>query len=142
MLLKLKPTSRLTRACARFSLAIGEDSVMRVTRPAAVGVALASALTCVACLTVASDAAARAASSATHAGTLTCYDFAVGALRQHAVVRRMPQACAGLAPTEVNETVARAIRTVLGPLHKAAAREQAIADSRYLGSLVRPVRPA
>jgi hypothetical protein len=41
----------------------------------------------------------------------------------------------------VNEAVARAIRTVVGPLPKAAAREQAVADSRYLGSLVRPVRP-
>jgi hypothetical protein len=58
------------------------------------------------------------------------------------VVERTPPACAGLGPEEVNETVARAIRTVVGPLPKAAARAHAVADSRYLGALIRPVRPA
>jgi hypothetical protein len=140
-----------TKACgaarprARLWRAISEDGVMRVTRLAAVAIALAAALTCVACLTAAGTAAARAASSAPSSSTPACYDYAVAALRQHVVVRRMPPACAGLAPQEVNEAVARAIRTVVGPLHKAAARALAVADSRYLGSLVRPVglaRPA
>jgi len=84
----------------------------------------------------------RAASSALPPSTSACYSFAVGALRQHVVVDRMPPVCAGLAPEDVNEAVARAIRTAVGPLPKAAARRQAVADSRYLGSLVRPVAPA
>jgi AcrR family transcriptional regulator len=47
----------------------------------------------------------------------------------------------GLVAQQVNEAVARAIRTVVGPLPKAAARRLAIADSRYLSSLVRPAAP-
>ena len=119
--------------------------MVRVTRLAAVAIALA-ALTCVACLSVAGPATAathvRAASPAPPANTPSCYAFAVRALQQHVVVHGMPPACAGLAPEQVNEAVVRALRTVVGPLHKAAARHQAVADSRYLGSLVRQVRPA
>ena len=114
---------------------------MRVTRPAAVAGALAVALIFLGWLTTA-GAAARAASFSPPVNTPACYDFAVGALRQRVVVRRMPPACAGLAPQQVNEAVARAIRTVVGPLPKAAARAQAVADSRYLGGLIRPVGPA
>lgn len=101
-----------------------------------VAVAVTAALTYAACVTTASTAVA-----ATPASTTACYNFAVGALRQHVVVHLQPAACAGLAPQEVNEAVARAIRTVVGPLPKAAARRQAVADSRYLGSLVRPAAP-
>jgi hypothetical protein len=95
------------------------------------------------CLSAPSTAWARsrAASSASPASASACYDFAVGALRKHLVVRRTPPACAGLAPEEVNEAVARAVRTVVGPLPKAAARHQAVADSRYLASLVRRAGP-
>jgi hypothetical protein len=53
----------------------------------------------------------------------------------------MPPACTGLSPEQVNEAVSRAIRTIVGPLPKAAARKLAVADSRYLGSLIRLVRP-
>jgi hypothetical protein len=115
-----------------------------VVRRRAAAVAIAAALTCV-LSTAPGTAPARAASSASPASTSACYDFAVGALRQHVVVHRTPPACAGLAPEEVNEAVARAVRTVVGPLPKAAARRQAVADSRYLASLVRragPGRPA
>jgi len=112
-----------------------------------VTVALAAAVTCAAWLTAAStaEAASTARTSGPTASTPACYDFAVGALRQHVVVHRIPPACAGLAPQDVNEAVARAIRTVVGPLPKAAARRQVEAESRYLGSLVRqaaPGRPA
>ena len=57
------------------------------------------------------------------------------------IVRHVPPVCAGLGAQQVNLAIARAIRTVVGPLHKAAARRQAEADSRYLESLVRPVQP-
>jgi hypothetical protein len=115
---------------------------MRVTRPAAMAGVLVVALVIPGVLTAAASAAARIASSAPPVNTPACYDFAVGALRRHVVVRRMPQACAGLAPQQVNEAVARAIRTVVGPLPKAVARAHAVADSRYLGSLIRQVGPS
>jgi hypothetical protein len=90
-------------------------------------------------------AANSARTPAPPASTPACYDFAVGALRHHVVVHRTPPACSGLPAQEINEAVARAIRTVVGPLPKAAGRRAAVADSRYLGSLVRPAaagRPA
>jgi hypothetical protein len=43
--------------------------------------------------------------------------------------------------TQVNEVVGRAIRTVAGPLPKAAARRQDLAESHYLASLIRQGRP-
>lgn len=122
---------------------------MCLTRRVAAAVALAAALACVTWPTAVGTAMAasrpRAASSAPPPSAAACYNFAVGALRRHIVVQRTPRACAGLAPQEVNEAVARAIRTAVGPLPKAAARRLAVADSRYLGNLVRPVaapRPA
>jgi hypothetical protein len=111
-----------------------------VRSPAAVAVALA-AFTFAACLTAgAAVAASTARASAPPASTPACYDFVVGALRHHVVVHRTPPACSGLPAQEINEAVARAIRTVVGPLPKAAERRQAVADSRYLGSLVRTAR--
>jgi manganese efflux pump family protein len=83
----------------------------------------------------------QAASSAPPASTESCYAFAVSALTSHVVVRRRPPACAGLPQAVVNQDVARAIRTVIGPLPKAKARSLAAADSRYLAGLVRTVRP-
>jgi hypothetical protein len=82
-----------------------------------------------------------AASSAPAGSTAACYAFAVSALRRHVVVRRIPPACAGVAATQVNEVVGRAIRTVAGPLPKAAARRDDQAESRYLAILIRQVRP-
>lgn len=109
--------------------------------PAAVAVALAAAVTCAAgWLSAASTAlaATTARTSSPPASAPACYDFAVGALRQHVVVHRTPPACAGLAPQEINDAVVRAIWTVVGPAPKAVARRLAVANSRYLGSLVRP----
>jgi len=122
--------------------------MVRLTRLAAAAMALAAALACGAWPAAASATAPtrpRAASSAPPSSTSACYSFAVDALRRHVVVQRTPPQCAGLAPQDVNEAVARAIWTVVGPRPKAAARRLAVSDSRYLGSLVRPVgrvRPA
>ncbi len=104
---------------------------------AEVGAALAVALVTA---TTASAGAVRA-SSTPPGNTESCYAFAVSALASHVVVRRRPPACAGLPQAVVNQDVARAIRTVVGPLPKAQARRLAAADSRYLANLVRPVRP-
>jgi manganese efflux pump family protein len=82
-----------------------------------------------------------AARSASTANTAACYAFAVSALRRHVIVRRTPPECAGLGATQVNDVVGRAIRTVAGPLPKAAARRQDLADSHYLASLIRQGRP-
>ena len=103
-------------------------------RPAAAAVALAVAVLC-ACLIAAGTAMATTTPPAT---APACYNFAVDALRRHVVVHRSPPACAGLAAEQVNEAVARAIRTVVGPLPKAAERRQALTYSRYLDSLIRP----
>ena len=106
---------------------------------------LAAALACAACLPAAGPAFATTrpdgARSAPPASTAACYAFAVGALRRHVVVRRTPSACAGLGAAQINQAVDRAIRTVAGPLPKAAARRQDLADSRYLASLIRQGRP-
>jgi hypothetical protein len=107
--------------------------------------ALAAAIACAA--SWASSATALAVTtgpsvqSPATASPAACYAVAVQALRRHVVVHRMPLACAGLAPQQVNEAIARAIRTVVGPAHKAAGRRLANADSRYLGSLVRQASP-
>jgi manganese efflux pump family protein len=118
---------------------------VRLIRSAAVAAVLTAALTWVAWLAAASTASAatraRVTPPAPTASVSACYDFAVGALRGHVVVRRTPPACAGLAAQQVNEAVARAIRTVVGPLPKAAGRRLAVADSHYLSSLVRPAAP-
>ena len=123
---------------------------MRWTALAAAGVALAACLLATACSGTAPAACpptARATTTARPrpngppASAEGCYVFAVTALRQHVIVRHIPPACAGLGAQQVNLVIARAIRTVVGPLHKAAARRQAALDSRYLGGLVRPVPP-
>ena len=113
-------------------------------RPAATRTLLA-ALVCACCWAGPASALAatrpHGASSASAASPAACYAFAVSALRRQAVVRHTPPACAGLGAEEINQTVGRAIRTVVGPLPKAAARRRALAESRYLGSLVRQIRP-
>jgi hypothetical protein len=111
--------------------------------------ALAAALVCAGCGPGAGQAPATtrplAARSGPAANTAACYALAVSALRRHVIVRRPPRECAGLGPAQVNEVVGRALRTVAGPLPKAAARRRDLADSRYLASLIRqagPPRPA
>jgi hypothetical protein len=110
---------------------------------------LAVALVCAACGQGAPQAPVTSSPVAAQSGpapnTAACYAFAVSALERHVVVRRTPPECARLGAAQLNEAVARAIRTVVGPLPKAAARRQADADSRYLASLIRqskPPRPA
>jgi manganese efflux pump family protein len=123
---------------------IGKDDGMRRITAGAAGT-LAAALVCAAWWLGAGQALATTPPSAgrsAHAGsTAACYAFAVGALRQRVVVRHIPAACDGLTPAQVNQAVGRAIRTVAGPLPKAAARRQDLADSRYLAVLVRQGRP-
>ena len=114
---------------------------------AAAGAALAATLLVTACAagtvqpgsTARLAAATRPGIAGSPASSEGCYAFAVSALRRHIVVRRTPAACAGLTQAQVNQDVARAIRTVVGPHPKAAARRLALADSRYLAGLVRPV---
>lgn len=107
--------------------------------------ALAAALVCAACGSGAGQASVPTRPVAPRPGptanTTACYAFAVSALRRQVIVRRTPPECAGLGAPQVNEIVGRAIRTVAGPLPKAAARRQNLADSRYLASLIRQGRP-
>lgn len=121
---------------------------MRWTTVAAIGALLSAVLvTGCAAATASAEVSARhpaaalATTSASTAGSDSCYSFAVSALRRHIVVRHRPPACAGLPQALVNQDVARAIRTVVGPHPKAAERRLAVAESRYLGNLVRAVRP-
>ncbi|HXW86819.1 MAG TPA: hypothetical protein VEJ42_01030 [Streptosporangiaceae bacterium] len=113
-------------------------------RPAATRTLMA-ALVCACCWAGPAPAFAatrpHAASSASPASPAACYAVAVSALRRQAVVRRTPPACAGLGAVQINQAVGRAIRTVVGPLPRAAARRRALAESRYLASLVRQARP-
>jgi manganese efflux pump family protein len=69
----------------------------------------------------------------------SCQAYLVSAIEQHITVTVLPRSCAGQSHGQVNETVARSIRQAVGPLPKAAARRLAVADSRYLAHLVRPV---
>jgi hypothetical protein len=127
--------------------AIGKDWWVRHTTITAVAVLIAALATACTARTAAPQGAIRVvsitriASGTPPDGSDTCYAFAVSALRRHVVVRRLPAACAGLPQVQVNEDVARAIRTVVGPHPKAIARRLALAYSRYLANLVRPVRP-
>jgi hypothetical protein len=123
---------------------MGEDGGMRRIAAAAAGM-LAAALVSAAWWPGTAQALATtrpsAARSAPATSTAACYAFAVSALQRRVVVRHMPAACAGLGPVQVNLAVGRAIRTVAGPLPKAAARRQDLADSRYLAILIRQGRP-
>jgi hypothetical protein len=118
--------------------------MLRFTASAAV--MLAACLLCTACALGAGQAPSTtrplAARSAPTPNAAACYAFAVSALRRHVIVRRMPPECAGLGAEQVDLAVGRAIHTVVGPLPKAAARRQDRAESRYLASLIRQVRPA
>lgn len=76
-----------------------------------------------------------------HASVQTCFAYGVRAIERHVTVYLRPPACAGLSQEQVNVAVARAVREVVGPLHKAAARRAAYKDSKYLSRLTRTVRP-
>src|SRR5215472_10790644 len=103
---------------------------MRWSTVATIGtVTIAALVTACTAATAAPDATARQMADAQPASTVpaassaSCYSFAVSALRHHLVVRRRPPACAGLPQSQINQDVARAIRTVVGPHPKALARQ-------------------
>lgn len=115
---------------------------MRWTTVAAAGATLVAAVLVSACgAATAVQATAVQATAARPPSVDKCYAVAVAALRRHVIVRRRPAACAGLTQAQVNEVVGRAIRTVVGPHPKAVERRLAVADSRYLGDLVKTVPP-
>jgi hypothetical protein len=70
-----------------------------------------------------------------------CYAFAVQALDRHETVTSVPPACAGLSHEEINQAVARAIRTVAGPHRKVVARRLAHREAAYLSYLVTVIPP-
>ena len=118
---------------------------MRWTTVAAAAASLLAALLLTACTATAAQPAAAQPAAAqpttTPASSESCYSFAVSALRSHIVVLQRPAACAGLSQAVVNEDVARAIRTAVGPHPKALQRQLAASYSRYLAALVKPVKP-
>jgi hypothetical protein len=134
---------------------MGQDGVMGATTRSAAAASLLAGLLLTGCAataaqptTVATTTVATTTVETTTVETTTgpgssqaCYAFAVGALRSHVVVRQRPAACAGLSQALVNEDVARAVRTVVGPHAKTIQRQLAAAESRYLAALVRPVKP-
>jgi hypothetical protein len=71
----------------------------------------------------------------------SCLADLVSAIQQHITLTVPPRPCAGLSPAEVDQVVDRAIREAVGPRPKAAARQQSVRDSKFVGGLVRPVRP-
>jgi hypothetical protein len=125
------------RSARARAAAIRQDGRVRWTTVAAAGTALVATLLLTGCAAT----AARSATLPARGSTDRCYAFAVSALRRHVVVRRRPAACAGLSQAQVNQDVARALRTVVGSHPKAIERRLAAADSRYLGSLVKAVPP-
>jgi len=72
----------------------------------------------------------------------TCYAFGVRALERHITVTTVPRACRGLSHEQVNVAAARAVREVVGPRPKAAARRLANRDGAYLGHLIGTVPPS
>ncbi len=96
-------------------------------------------VTAVALLLTAGCGAARPAAS--RATTSTCFAFGVRAIEQRLTVTRLPRACAGLSHEQVNVALARAVRAAVGPHPKAAARQAAERESRYLGHLFTTVPP-
>lgn len=132
--------ARYRSVCAN---SMGEDCLVRWTTLTIVGAALIAALVtaCSAGTPWAVPPAGLVGAASAPAGSGGCYAFLVSAVRQHVVVRRRPPACAGLPQAQVNQDVARAIRTVVGAEPKAIGRRLAVANSRYLANLVRPVRP-
>jgi manganese efflux pump family protein len=83
-----------------------------------------------------------AASGPQRATAQSCYEFGVQAIERHETVLRLPAACAGLTQEQVNIAIVRAIRDVVGPRPKAAARRAAYRESRYLFHLAGTVKPA
>ncbi|MGH3187159.1 MAG: hypothetical protein ACRDPY_03490 [Streptosporangiaceae bacterium] len=55
----------------------------------------------------------------------SCYAFGVQAIRRYVTVTRVPSACAGLSPAQVNAAVGRAIKDAVGAHPKAVARHLA-----------------
>jgi hypothetical protein len=110
----------------------------RSTRTAA-SAGLLAAVLATGCSVAGCSAGAPAAYRAT---VDTCYAFGVQALERRITVTVMPRACRGLSHAQVNLAAARAVREVVGPRTKAAARRLANRDGAYLGHLVSTVPPS
>jgi hypothetical protein len=91
--------------------------------------AAALAVACAGCASTGSSAPA------------SCREFGVRAIERQEVVRAMPSACAGLSQEQLNEAMTSAIHEVVGPRPKGIARKLALADGRYIASLVHSVPP-
>jgi manganese efflux pump family protein len=77
-----------------------------------------------------------------HPSLAGCRSYGVHAIDRRMTVRTIPQACAGLSRSQVNQAVDSAIHAAVGSLPKAAARRLAVADGRYLAPMVRAVPPS
>ncbi|MGH3395013.1 MAG: hypothetical protein ACRDPO_10005, partial [Streptosporangiaceae bacterium] len=72
----------------------------------------------------------------------SCSAFGVRALERHVTVTTVPLACAGLSQATVNLALSRAVRMVVGPRPRAAARRLAVREGAHLAYLIRTVPPA
>ncbi|MGO8958595.1 MAG: hypothetical protein ACLQFR_14685 [Streptosporangiaceae bacterium] len=71
----------------------------------------------------------------------TCFAFGVRAIQQRLTVTRLPRACAGLSHEQVDQALGSAVRAAAGPLAKAAERQAAARDSKYLADLFTSIPP-
>ena len=77
-----------------------------------------------------------------HRATIgTCFSFGVRAIQQQLIVTTVPPACAGISHEQVNIALARAVRAAVGPRPKAAQREAAERESKYLAGLFTSIGP-
>jgi hypothetical protein len=111
----------------------------RVSRAARTLLPAAAALACAGC----GHASPPGSGHASPPGSLrACSSFGVQAIERHLTVTAIPRQCAGLNSAQVNQAVASAIHTAVGPRPKAVARRLAERDGRYLARLVRRVPAA
>ena len=114
-----------------------------VSRPPAIGRLWAIGTTvlvaALAVLLIAGCGAAQPGASRATVGS--CFAFGVRAIQERLTVTQLPRACAGLSHEQLNLALARALRAAVGPRPKAAARQAAEQESKYLGSLFTTVTP-
>lgn len=71
----------------------------------------------------------------------SCFAFGVRAIQTRTVVNRVPSACAGLSRAQINIALGRAVRAAIAPQSKAAERQAAVRDSKYLEHLFTTQQP-
>ncbi len=71
----------------------------------------------------------------------SCFTFGVRAIQERLTVTRVPLACAGLSREQIDVALGRAVRAAVGPRPKAAERQAAVRDSRYLEHLFTTLPP-